>query len=156
MLSKISWSQFGTVVLAVLVVYYVFVLGKCYRKEIAGIFSGKKRAPKAAGAAAGGAATAGASASASASAPVEAKDQVPELYKVMEKVIAQLKGVMDEGMVSRAGREELTDHIRGVLSGYRQLKKTPYQVSINNYLVRVCSAQFALSLDEGQLEALWG
>jgi len=82
--------------------------------------------------------------------------ETPELFKVMEQVIGLLKDVMTQGMALHSTREELTDRIREVLVKYGQLKRTPYQVAVNNYLVRTCGSQFSLALDEAELERLWG
>jgi len=84
-----------------------------------------------------------------------AAGQSPELFKVMEKVIALLKGVVSQGVANGIQEEELTDHIRQVLTGYHQLKRTPYQVAINNFLIRTCTSNFSLLLDEERLEILW-
>jgi hypothetical protein len=82
--------------------------------------------------------------------------ETAELFKVMEKVIGLLKEVMSQGVAQHPTREELTDRIREVLGKYGQLKRTPYQVAVNNYIIRVCSSQFALVLDEDALDRLWG
>jgi hypothetical protein len=73
----------------------------------------------------------------------------------MEKVIGLLKDLMNQGVAQHPTREELTDWIREVLGKYGQLKRTPYQVAINNYLVRARSSQFSPALDEAELERLW-
>lgn len=82
-------------------------------------------------------------------------ERTPELFKVMEKVMLLLKGVVSQGAVRRVSREELLDQLAGVLSGYHQLKGTPYQDAVNNFLMRTCSSNFSLLLGENELEVLW-
>ena len=81
--------------------------------------------------------------------------QTPELFKVMEKVLTRLKGVVSQAVVAGTNRDELTDHVSEVLSGYRQLKGTPYQEAINNFLVRTCTSNFSFTPDEQELQGLW-
>ncbi|HSZ86608.1 MAG TPA: hypothetical protein VK787_11295 [Puia sp.] len=42
MLSKISWNEFFTFLIIILVLYYCVILPKYYRKEIMGLFQKKK------------------------------------------------------------------------------------------------------------------
>ena len=81
--------------------------------------------------------------------------QTPELFKVMEKVLTLLKGVVSQAVVAGTNRDELTDHLIEVLSGYHQLKGTPYQEAINNFLVRTCTSNFSFTPDEQELQGLW-
>jgi hypothetical protein len=82
-------------------------------------------------------------------------DNTPELFKVMEKAIVLLRQVVAEASAAGVRREELEDRIRTVLSGYRQLVKTPYQVSINNFIARTCTTNFSLMLSDAEIAALW-
>ena len=82
-------------------------------------------------------------------------DQSSELFKVMDKVINLLKDLVSQGVATGIGREELTDHIREVLSNYHQLKQSPYQEAINSFLIRTCSTNFSLMLEAADLDVLW-
>jgi hypothetical protein len=57
--------------------------------------------------------------------PDTAVGETPELFKVMEKLIVLLRQEVIEAAATGVRREELEDRIRMVLSGYRQLMKTP-------------------------------
>ena len=136
------------VVAGLTVVYYVYVGVRFYRHEVLEFFAGPGAEPgpspvedsgqptlfKAEGPAAG---------------------QSPELFKVMEKAITVLKGVISQGAASGTGKEELTDHIRGVLGSYGQLRGTPYEETINSFLVRTCASNFQFVLDAEGLKRLW-
>ena len=77
------------------------------------------------------------------------------LTSVTEKVIAQLKQVVSRGVDEGIDREELMDHIGEVLAGYGQLRQTPFQTAIDNFLIRTCSTNFSLELTEEELSVLW-
>lgn len=74
----------------------------------------------------------------------------------MEKVIVLLRQMVSEAAATGVRREELEDRIRMLLSGYRQLVKTPYQVSINNFIQRTCTTSFSLLLSDKEIAELWG
>ena len=160
------------VVAGLTVVYYLYVGIRFYRREVLEFFAGPgpgdnggreataKTAPKAVG---GGGAP-----GQRFEGPVEdsgqptlfktdgpAPGQSPELFKVMEKAITLLKGVVSQGAASGTGKEELTDHIREVLGSYRQLRGTQYEEGINSFLVRTCASNFQFVLDAELLKRLW-
>jgi hypothetical protein len=85
----------------------------------------------------------------------ELTEKTPELFKVMEKVIVLLKGVVSQGMAGGIGREELMYQLKEVMDKYHHLKNTPYEVAVNNFLVRTCSSNFSLLLGEEELKELW-
>jgi hypothetical protein len=87
--------------------------------------------------------------------PEAAGEETPELFKVMEKVIVLLRQMVNEAAATGVRREELEDRIRILLSGYRQLVKTPYQVSINNFIARTCTTNFSLMLSDREIAGLW-
>ncbi|MDO6431560.1 hypothetical protein Q4E93_13225 [Flavitalea sp. BT771] len=73
----------------------------------------------------------------------------------MERAIAVIRQLISQGIENKLDRENLLDHIREVLSDYRELRGTAYDQAINNFLVRVCSSEFSLMLGEGELAELW-
>lgn len=88
--------------------------------------------------------------------PAGVEGQTPELFKVMEKVVALIREVMKEAAATGVSREELEGRIQKVLAEYRQLVKTPYEVAINNFISRTYRSQFSLTLTEDDLRRLWG
>ena len=154
MLSTISWGQFILFLLLVAAIYYAYVALRFYRREFIGLVRGHQAATAAIG-------------KPSAAAPSQPKQvamfpeaspaggEDTELFKVMEKVISLLKGVVSDGLTSGIGRDDLLDHLREILGGYRQLRKTPYQEAINNFIDRICSSNFSLQLSAEDLAGLW-
>jgi hypothetical protein len=80
----------------------------------------------------------------------------PEMFKVMEKVVALLRAVLNEGAVTGVRREELEDRIQQVLGKYRHLLRTPYGTAINHFITRACMTQFSLALGKEDVQRLWG
>jgi hypothetical protein len=153
MLSRVSWGQFGVLLLGAAIVYYAYVLMTFYRKEMKDFLSGKRRPGVPPGKVV---AKTPADQTTLFVADQPGADHTPEMFKVMEAVISQLKSVVSMGVAYRSGEEELKDRIREVLAKFGHLKRTAYQVAVNNYLVRVCSSNFSMVLDEDGLEKLWG
>ena len=83
------------------------------------------------------------------------QDATPEMFKVMEKVVTVLKSVIAQGVTTGISPEELLAQIGEVLSRYGHLKVTPYQGAVNSFLIRTCSSNFSLMLEEEDLVALW-
>jgi hypothetical protein len=175
MLQSISWARFGAVLFIGLVIYYGYVLLRFYGRELRALFgggeaglngtrqgtegmkvgSGVVEGAAGIGAAESGTAGGGASGVGVDQAPQRrdggqgkifpeaAGEETPELFKVMEKVIVLLRQMVNEAA------------IRMVLLGYRQLMKTPYQVSINNFIARTCTTNFSLMLSDREIAELW-
>jgi len=158
MLRSISWFEFTYFLLAVTGAYYLCVLARYYGKKITTFFvgsHGQAQAPGRAKAPAQGEAI---------TRPEQPRlfgkdDQLPgatpELFKVMEKAIVLLKGVVSQGVSAGIDREELIERIRGVLGNYHQLRDTPYKKAIDNFLVRTCSTNFSLVLEDADVDVLW-
>lgn len=85
-----------------------------------------------------------------------AEQPVPEMFKVMEKVVALLRAVLNEGAATGVRREELEDRIQQVLVKYRHLLRTPYGRTINHFITRACMTQFSLVLSVEDVQRLWG
>ena len=181
MLRFISWTEFNVTLLVAAVIYYGIVLGKFYRKEIISIVTGRKTTAGASvtktGPGSGQAGRAGSGQPVVAvgdSKPKAAEglpgvgqamlfdkteetgDSAPELFTVMEKVVGTLKGVVNQAVAEGIHKEELMDHFREVLGNYHYLKGTPYQGNIDRFLVRTCSSNFSLVLEDRELVDLWG
>lgn len=171
MIYTMTWKDFFSIVLPLLIIYYVVVLLKYYRHELEVYFLGKREPlsteeEKAAVARCikeqlghlpvqpglfdeqkerliGGEGS-------------EQAGQSPEMFKVMATAVAILKDVVAQGVAEKIHREALLTQIAEILSRYGQLKNTPYQGSINSFLARTCASNFSLVLEDGDLAALWG
>jgi hypothetical protein len=164
MLKGITWGQFSSFLLVVAVVYYLYVLLTYYRSEASGWIRRKggdrnNSRPGAAGDRIDGApgdpgdqAAAGQAELFEQEAPAGGGD---EGFQQMQRTIAVLRQVIMQGIESKLDRGNLLDHIKEVLKENRQLRKTEYAETINNFLIRVCSSELALELGEAELGELW-
>lgn len=179
MLHTISWLQFAILVALGLVLYYSVILLRYYQKELRAFSQGKgASASKPSGSPGSVVALPDAKEGSQAAvrhgsdktllASDPPKGQVtlfdekaatdtdkPELFKVMEQVISKLRTIVEDGVNSGITKEELEDHVRGVLASYKYLRQTPYEVAINNFIVRTCTTHFSLMLSEEELAQLW-
>jgi hypothetical protein len=157
MLHSISWARFGAVLFIAMVIYYGYVLLRFYGRELRALVTGGnagnngmtqeiKGEKKGTGMEGGQAPLF----------PEAGVGETPEMFKVMERVVLLLRQVVSEAAATGVKREELEERIRMVLSGYRQLVKTPYQVSVNNFISRVCMTAFSLRLSDADIVELWG
>jgi hypothetical protein len=74
-----------------------------------------------------------------------------EQFQQMQQAIGVIRQVIEQGIENKLDRENLLDHIKEVLGDYRQLRKTEYGETINNYLIRVCSSELSLELGEREM-----
>lgn len=182
MLQSISWARFGAGVFIGLVIYYGYVLLRFYGRELSALLgrgevssNGIRQGTEVTKVGSGFVEGSGGSGAAEASAargvvgqapqrmeggqgtmfPEAAVGETPELFKVAEKVIVLLRQMVNDAAATGVRREELEDRIRMLLSGYRQLVKTPYQVSINNFIARTCTTNFSLMLSDREIGELW-
>ena len=174
MLHSITWGQFGLVIFIGLVLYYGYVLLRFYGREMRGFAQGKKNGADWKAAAREQARAAPEPAKVGPAGvvigqrpqrmesgqgkiiPETAMGETPDLFKVTEKVIMLLRQVVNEAAATGVRRDELEDRMRMLLSGYRQLVKTPYQVSVNNFISRACMTTFSLQLSDREIAELWG
>jgi hypothetical protein len=171
MMHAISWGQFFEVTAILVAFYYVGVGLGFYRKEIMGFLTGRGKVSAGERVSGGEGKVKAVEAGVLVAAPVapEAVDggqatlfeerehsESPEMFKVMEKVIGLLKGVVSQAVAERLPVDDLLDHFREVLGNFGQLKGTPYQIAINNFLARTCTSNFSLVLDEDGVGSLWG
>ncbi|HEY4064128.1 MAG TPA: hypothetical protein VGM30_19615 [Puia sp.] len=164
MLKGITWGQFGIFILVVTGSYYLYVGVRFYKSEVLGLFrKGKQNLSGGNNNVPGGAGDP----SKGESEPKAAANQA-ELFgsgnpahggdvqfQLTQRAIGVIRQVIARGIESKLDRENLLDHIREVLGDYRQLRKTEYAETINQFLVRVCSSELSMEVGEQELAALW-
>lgn len=134
MLENISWGQFTVFMLVATAGYYVYVVGRYYRREVVALLRGK--GPPGGQTVDGGA-------------------QEGVMFKVMEEAIGHLKAITAQGVANRMDAENVLDHMRELLGRYRQLKGTAYEAAVNNFVVRTCSSNFQRAVSDADLKLLW-
>jgi hypothetical protein len=164
MLNAITWGQFSIFIMVVSGVYYLYVFVSYYGAEVFGRISGKRSASSDFD----GIAKDSDNNGFRNEPDLEATANQAELFKsegpngggdkqfqAMQRAIAVIRQVIAQGIENKLDRENLLDHIREVLGGFRQLRKTEYAETIDNFLIRVCSSELSLELGEGELAGLW-
>lgn len=164
MLKAITWGQFSEFMLAMTVIYYLYVGLRYYRAELLGWMMGKGRGASGLPAVDTNANSKEWKGEAAPKAPADQAELFEttgpgeggnEQFQQMQQAIRMIRQVMAQGIEHKLDRENLLDHIREVLGDYRKLRKTEYAETINNFLVRVCGAELSLELGEQELAALW-
>jgi|SRR6185437_11279752 len=158
MLNGITLGQFSVFIMVVVCIYYLYVLLTYYRAEVLGWLTRKGGNDKKGGEAAGN--KQGPSGEPE---PGELFGQKghdiassgEERFQQMQRAIAVLRQVIMQGIENKLDRGNLLDHIHEVLKEHRQLQKTEYAETINNFLIRVCSSELGLELGEAELAELW-
>ena len=171
MLYTTSWGDFFSVILPLVIIYYIVVLLKYYRQDLVAYYSGRRepsRAEKEAAPVSRAVREEVALVPAQPGLFDEQKErlagweggdqgrQSPEMFKVMATVVAILKDMVAQGVAEKIDKEQLLTQTAEILSRFGQLKNTPYQASINSFLTRTCASNFSLVLEQGDLAALWG
>ena len=161
MLNGITWGQFSIFLLMVTGGYYLYVLVAYYKVQVLGWLTRKGGKKEAVGKEGHNNKTAGESESKAMAGQAELFGREgpegggDEKFRAMQRAIAVIRQVIAQGAESKLDRENLLDHIKEVLGNCRQLRKTEYAETINNFLIRVCSAEFSLELGERELAELW-
>lgn len=164
MLKGITWGQFSVFILAVTGIYYLYVVVCYYKDEVLGGFTRRKlrfvnsnkNPPSGAGDASEGDSEPQAKANqAELFGNEDAARGGDERFQLMQRAIGVIRRVITQGIESKLDRENLLDHIREVLGDYRQLRKTEYAETINQFLIRVCSAELSMEVDGQELAGLW-
>jgi hypothetical protein len=166
MLNGVSWGQFAVFMLVAAGVYYLYVLVAYYRAEAFG-WLGRKPIKKEIGQRATGSDSVRAQDSVGETEPKATGSQA-ELFEhrrqadseegqfqQMQRAIEVIGQVVGQGIENKLDRENVLDHIREILRENKQLRKTEFAETINNFLVRVCASELSLQLGERELTELW-
>ena len=162
MLKGITWGQFSIFILVATGIYYLYVLLAYYRAEAFELLTrrrGKNKETLAKEGGINGASSEADTKSSGGQPELFAKEgsdaEGNEQFQQMQRAIAVVRQVIEQGIMNKLDRENLLDHIKEVLGDYRALRKTEYGETINNYLIRICSGELSLELDERELAGLW-
>jgi len=155
MLKGITWGQFLIFMGMVVGAYYMYVFLTYYWAEARGWLRQKAGTDKDNGPVSGEPELKATESQAELFEPNGPANGQDAQFQVMQRVIALLRQVIMQGIENKLDRGNLLDHIHEVLKENRQLRKTEYAETINNFLIRVCSSELALELGEAELAELW-
>lgn len=135
MLSQISWSQYLIFILVGLVVYYLYVLLRFYRKKIRGLFSSTESQPK-----------------------TKIKNAIndnDEDFVVAKQLIDDISNVIQHAASVKYVREELIMAISKEVKIYPKLKGTAFQIAVNNKISMLVSNECGIDLSDEDLQRIW-
>jgi hypothetical protein len=164
MLNGITWGQFTAFVLVTTGAYYLWVFVRFYAADIFGRMKYKALKASEDSAMGKGVSNKGSGEGVAPEAPGNQSGLLiregsggggDEKFEQMQRAIGTIRQVIAQGIENKLDRENLLDHIREVMGDYRQLRKTEYAETINNFLIRVCQSELSLEIGEAELAELW-
>lgn len=157
MFSQISWATYFETVVYSIAIYYVFILYKYYRYDLASILKGKQRPSLAEGA-------------------FTPSPQQSTFSSVNTTNQADLMPKEDQGNRHSLLAQALTDEIQAFIAGagnnkferepillslqllvgkYPSVKVSPYKESIQELIAQQCATNCSVHLSEEELDGLW-
>lgn len=139
MLSNISWRNYLIGVGILLVLYYLAVLLKFYRKDIRRLFSTKinlfQRKEQ--------------------NLSVGDAEEEKAAFEELKAVVEDLGHAVLEKAGKEATKEELLEQLRRELANYAGLRKPAYRTAVNNYIIRNAQTICGVVFSEKELDAAW-
>jgi len=145
MLSKVSWSVYAEVVLILLIIYYVIVGIKYYRKEIKDLLSGKFRENPATG-------------------KTPAEKHTAEVidepvndgsYDELETIVNDIRYAILDKAGKQANKAEMLLQLQHRLANYSGLRKPAYRIAVNNFIITHAKDICGIDYDADELNRAW-
>jgi hypothetical protein len=129
MFTNITWKEYLITVLAVLFIYYAWVLFIFYAKGIIRLLNKKtiKEIPQ---------------------------NETDEMSGIVQAMQDEVKAAIGEAVSKNYPKQEIIILLQMVLEKY-ELKSVPFQYAINNFIERECKNNTSIHLNEGELKQLW-
>jgi len=141
MLSNVSWSEYLAAVVILLVLYYVIIGLKYYRKEITSLLSGKLPNKD--------------NTSKNVLKSPEGRQQDAPSFDELEAVVNDLRYSILDKAGNPAIKAELLGQLKQRLASYAGLRRPAYRVAINNYIITHAKEICGVVFSESELEAAW-
>jgi len=154
MLQSISWSEYITAVVLLLVVYYLVIAGRYCSGDIKDILTGKRtlrfrtalpapgkheeEIPSESGKLTGG-----------------SEETAGNEFTDVEHLIERLKNVIADASRRNLIPQEFRQYLSMVLKEYPSLRYSPLRSSINELIISECQKYGAVTLKEEEVELLW-
>lgn len=150
MLKNISWSSYLIFMLIVLIIYYIIICLKYYKSEIKDILSGRSNMF---------------SKLKSGNAKIFAArnqnrlhhDQSHErdLFSVVNQLTEEINDSLKQAAANNLIKEELIYSLQQLAKKYFQIKGTPFQSFISNYVLVESANYSSIHLSEEDLNTMW-
>lgn len=142
MLGKVSWGEFGAVMVILLVLYYLVIGAKYYREEIKKLLGGGFPKRVTAEKETGGETS---------TADYGGADSIDEL----EAVVNDIRYAILDRAGKGASKPELLRQLKARLENYTGLRKPAFRVAINNYIIQHAEEICGVVFSEGELNGAW-
>jgi hypothetical protein len=149
MIQTISWKEFIEVLLVLSAGYYLVILVLYYRKDIGSLVKGQRLGKSLS------TGTPGTKALDSRWTGDPGGKICPE-FLLTENMVAELRGRIKKAKDDGVETADLLKAIAHVLRHHVELRNTPYGKAINKFIIRECSSNHSVRLDEHEAMRLWG
>lgn len=158
MFTNISWGNYTTVIVLLLLSWYLFIGLRFYFAELKEILTGKQkfqfrsidntRNPE----------------TASNSGYQESPDSLSsqshlaesdKTFQEINKLVEKMRNVVVDVAQGKLPKQELVDYLGIVLREYPSVKKSPYRSSVTELIVSECEQLESIYLTQQEVEALW-
>ena len=138
MISKISWSNYWTVIGVILFIYYVSVVLLYYLQEIESAFAGKtnfifrnrdKR--------------------------LERENISAEMGDVVNLFKQELRMILEEAADKKLVKQEVIYALQLLAKKYSDIQETPFRFNITDYILSECSNNCSIHLNGEEVSSLW-
>ncbi len=159
MFSSISWTTYLLLLLALLIVWYLFIGLRYYPGELRRILKSRNRTSLTIDSDGEAKKIAASSTKAIGSPEVTQEDVVlPEspddTFKQVESLVEKLKNAIAEASTKKQVHPELMYYLRLLIKEFPDLKYSPYRSAINELIISECE-KLGTALNEEEAENLW-
>ncbi len=77
------------------------------------------------------------------------------LFSSVHDLMEEMKEVFQTAAEKKFTKQELMKTLQGKLRKYKKLKRTAFQVSVNNYIMKESDETCSIELEESELKSIW-
>lgn len=134
MLSNVSWTEYLAAVGALLILYYLVIGIRYYRKEIKNLLKGRMKTGHTAG----------------------VEKMAEEIsFEELEAVVFDLRYAVLDKAGKNTTKPELLKQLAGRLENYAGLRKPAYRAAINNAIIQHAKDSCGIMFTEEELNEAW-
>ena len=152
MFTDISWSSYITFMIALLAVYYLFIVLRFYRSDILQIFAGKEFTQDRVS-----------FTSTQKVQPNQTRHQEnlqeafenQDLFQASQSLGDEIIAYLREAGRDTVSKEDVNQSLRSLIAKYPSIKHSAFREAIQNLILTESEANYSIHLSEEELSALW-